>query len=187
MPDLREQLQQCFQGRVCLMGLGNVNYGDDGFGVRMAERVKSEVFSPKSEVRGNRRAGRSADSGMGTGDGGLECVIAGTTPERVIGRVTEQGFEHLIFLDAVDFGGVPGSAILLDSEQMSCRYPQISTHKVSLGLLAKWAESNGSTKVWLLGVQPESLRPGQRLSPAVETTLDVLLVLLREVSLEAFV
>jgi len=24
MPDLREQLQHCFQGRVCLMGFGNV-------------------------------------------------------------------------------------------------------------------------------------------------------------------
>jgi len=32
MPDLREQLQQLFQGRVCLMGLGNVAYGDDGLG-----------------------------------------------------------------------------------------------------------------------------------------------------------
>ena len=39
MPDLREQLQQLLQGRVCLMGLGNVDFGDDGFGVRLAEAL----------------------------------------------------------------------------------------------------------------------------------------------------
>ena len=48
MPDLREQLQQCFQGRVCLMGLGNVQYGDDGFGVQAGGGA--EVRRPKSEV-----------------------------------------------------------------------------------------------------------------------------------------
>ena len=47
MPDLREQLQHCFQGRVCLMGFGNVLYGDDGFGVRLAEELKSEGRRPK--------------------------------------------------------------------------------------------------------------------------------------------
>ncbi len=101
--------------------------------------------------------------------------------------MTEQGFDHLIFLDAVDFGGVPGSTILLDSEQMSCRYPQISTHKLSLGLLAKWAESNGTTRVWLLGVQPESLRTGERLSSAMQTTLEALLELLKDASRGALV
>ena len=180
MPGLREQLQQCFQGRVCLMGLGNVDYGDDGFGVRMAERVMSEV-------RASHVAGGPADWGLRAGGCGPECVVAGTTPERVIGRVTEQGFDHVIFMDAVDFGGVPGSAIFLDSEQMSCRYPQISTHKVSLGLLAKWAESNRTTRVWLLGVQPESLRAGERLSPALQATLEVLLELLKDVSRGALV
>jgi hydrogenase 3 maturation protease len=92
--------------------------------------------------------------------------------------------DHIIFLDAVDFGGMPGSAILLDSEQMSARYPQISTHKISLGLLAKWAEANGTTKAWLLGVQPESLKPGGELSPAVRATLELLVELVRDVSLE---
>ena len=37
MKDLRQQLAELLQGRVCLMGLGNVDCGDDGFGVRLAE------------------------------------------------------------------------------------------------------------------------------------------------------
>ena len=40
--------------------------------------------------------------------------------------------------------------------------------------LFRQVEVNGKTKAWLLGVQPESLRPGQGLSPAVQTTLELL-------------
>jgi hydrogenase 3 maturation protease len=159
MYDLRTQLQQCFLGRFCLMGLGNVDCGDDGFGVRFVEALR--------------------DGGMGaTNDEGL--LVAGTTPERFIGRVTEGKFEHLIFLDAVQFGGAPGAVIFLNSEEMTSRFPQVSTHKISLGLLAKLVESGGKTKAWLLGVQPESLRPGADLSPSVRGTQELLGGLLQQ-------
>jgi hydrogenase 3 maturation protease len=180
MPDLREQLQQCFQGHVCLMGLGNVLYGDDGFGVRLVEALaKSEGRRAKREAPGARAGAETSLS-----DCGPQYVIAGTAPERFIGGAAGVACDHLIFVDAVDFGGVPGSAILLDSEQLSARYPQISTHKISLGLLAKWAEAHGTTKAWLLGVQPESLKQGAELTPAVSSTLELLLALVRDVSLE---
>lgn len=158
MPDLREQLQQCFQGRVCLMGLGNLDYGDDGFGVRLAEELKSESQS---------------------------CIIiAGSSPERLVSHVASEGFDHLIFLDAVEFDAAPGSVVLLNSGEMAARFPQISTHKLSLGLLARQVEANGKTRVWLLGVQPESLRPGEELTPAVRATLELLLELVRHISTE---
>ena len=185
MPNLREQLQQLLQGRVCLMGLGNVEYTDDGFGVRLAEELKSEGRNPKAE--GNPKSeSRSEAPGNCCSDFGLRthAIIAGTCPERWIGRVSEQGFDHLIFLDAVEFGGVPGSVVLLNSDEISARYPQISTHKISLGLLAKWAEANGRTKAWLLGVQPESLKSGEELTQTVQATIELLLELVREVSLE---
>ncbi len=180
MPDLREQLRQCFQGRVCVMGLGNVLYGDDGFGVRLVEALA------KAEGRSANREEPGAQAGEDTSlsDCGPQYVIAGTAPERFIGGAAGVTCDHLIFVDAVDFGGVPGSAIFLDSEQMSARYPQISTHKISLGLLAKWAEAHGTTKAWMLGVQPESLKPGEDLTPAVRATLELLRELVRDVTLE---
>jgi hydrogenase 3 maturation protease len=90
----------------------------------------------------------------------------------------------VIFLDAVDFGGSPGATIFLNAGQIAVRFPQISTHKISLGLLAKSIEANGTTKAWLLGVQPQSLKPGESLSPAVQGTLELLRELLIEVSME---
>jgi hydrogenase maturation protease len=152
MPDLREQLRQLLEGRACLIGVGNVDCGDDAFGVRLAEELKSEV--------------------------GEDVVIAGTSPERLLSLLAEADFAHIIFLDAAAFGGAPGSIVLLDSTEMAARFPQVSTHKISLGLLARQIEANGRSRAWLLGVQPESLAPGQPLSTTVQATLDLLMRLL---------
>ena len=151
--------------------MGNVDYGDDGFGVRLAEVLLEAGVS--------------------------DVVVAGAEPERYIGRTEDQRFDRILFLDAVDFGATPGSVALLSSKQICARYPQVSTHKISLGVLAKWMEASGTTKVWLLGVQPESLHPGETqlaafhtgsdtsrrgaLSPAVTATLRLLRDLLVDV------
>jgi hydrogenase maturation protease len=137
------------------MGIGNVDYGDDGFGVYLAQRLDAE--------------------------GVPEVVVAGNTPERFIGRIADEGYDAVVFLDAVEFGGAPGSAVLLNSDEMATRFPQVSTHKISVGLLSKWVESNGVTKARLLGVQPESLRAGAQLTTTMQTTLDALANLLCDI------
>lgn len=152
MSDLHEQLRRCLRKRVCLMGLGNGEGGDDGFGVRLAEKLQREETP--------------------------DVIVAGTAPERYLGRVVDEGFDHLIFLDAVDFGGTPGSVVFLNAREIEARFPSISTHHISLGLLAKWVEANGRTSVWLLGVQAESLRRAGPLTPQVELTLETLAELL---------
>jgi hydrogenase 3 maturation protease len=152
MPDLREQLKHSLNGRVCFMGLGNVDHCDDGFGVRLAEHLISA--------------------------GVPDVVIAGTTPERDMGRVADGQFDQVVLLDAVEFGGSPGSAIFLHTGEIAARFPQISTHKMSLGVLAKWVEASGKGKAWLLGVQPESLKFLPQLTLTVQRTLEVLVELL---------
>jgi hydrogenase maturation protease len=106
-----------------------------------------------------------------------EVVNAGTMPERFIRLVSEKGFDHLIFLDAVEFGKPSGSVIFLNAEEMTDRFPQISTHKISLGILAEYIEAEG-TKTWLLGVQPESLATTGTLTPIVQETLEALALLI---------
>jgi hydrogenase maturation protease len=155
MADLREQLGECFQGRTCLMGLGNTDYGDDGLGVRLAEKLAAA--------------------------GVPDVIVAGTMPERFIDSATADNFDYLVFLDAVEFGAPPGSVVFLNAEEMSARFPQISTHKISLGLMAKLVEEKGRTRARLLGIQPESLKSTGELSPVVKETLNVLCELIVEI------
>jgi hydrogenase 3 maturation protease len=142
------------------MGVGSTDYGDDGFGIRLAEKLAVKLANrPNAPV----------------------VIDAGTMPERYTGRIADEAYDSLTFLDAVDFGGEPGDVLVANSEEMASRFPQISTHKISLGMLANWIESSGVTKAWLIGVQPESLRMGRGISPTVQDSLDILEELLSDI------
>jgi len=187
MPDLREQLREILQGRVCLVGVGNVDLTDDGFGVRLAQMLaKSDARNSrptrdsKPEIQTDAVAEVASDSGLRASFGirsstfGFVVLIAGTTPERHVPQLAAGAFDAVLFLDAVEFGATPGSVILLNSIEMAARFPQISTHKFSLGLLAQLIEADGRAKVWLLGVQPEALRAGGELSSSVQAAVAIL-------------
>jgi len=147
MESLSQQLQS-LHGRIGLMCVGNPDGGDDAFGVRLGEELVSHGLA--------------------------DVVIAGTNPESFLARGEHRKYDHLIFIDVVDFGGAPGSVVFLDSSEMTSRFPQVSTHRLSLGLLATLSESNGVTKAWLLGVQPESLEHRRQLSPGMRVTMATL-------------
>ncbi len=159
MADLLQQLGVALRGRVAFVGIGNVERGDDGFGVVLLKKLA------EAKSRGECNA---------------LLVFAGVSPEDAIVRLHNATLDNVIFFDAVEFGGEPGTAIFLGAEEIYARFPQISTHKISLGLLARMLESEGRTKAWLLGVQPRSLGPGLGLSPKLEASLEMLARLLLE-------
>ena len=164
MLDLRAELQGCLSGRVCFVGLGNADQGDDGAGMRLAEalwngphpgaarRVEDDVFDA----------------------GAYSVVLAGTALERWGAALGRLDADRFVFLDAVDFGGHPGSVVWLEGDEIRARFPQVSTHRMSLGAWARWLEADGSKRVWLLGVQPESLRASRRLSAPVAAAVSAL-------------
>lgn len=154
--DLGEQLRRCFEGRVCLLGMGNTDYGDDGFGAILSQGIDERL------------------KGRGDVTDRHHVISAQTNPERFLSELSENGFDHVIFLDAVEFGGVPGSVIFLGTGEMAGRFPQVSTHKISPALMARWIEAAGATRAWLLGVQPGLLRNEEGLTKDVRATLEML-------------
>lgn len=157
MTDLREALRERLRGRTCLMGIGNPDRGDDGFGVRLAEAVQALGYP--------------------------DVIVAERTPERFVPQLRRGNVRTVLFLDAVDMGAAPGDVALWDGCEIVARYPQVSTHKLSLGTLARLIESetDGATRVFLLGVQSQSVDHASGLSEPVRTTLDALRDLLAEV------
>jgi hydrogenase maturation protease len=153
MPDLRDALHRRLRGRTCLVGIGNPARGDDAVGVRLAEAMRESGY--------------------------LDVVLAGTAPERWVPTLIDRGFGTLLLLDAVRIGRPPGTAVLLDAGQLAERYPQVSTHTLSLGTLARLIEASGC-RVLLLGVEVEAL-DAVDLSPGVCVTLDLLQAVLTEV------
>ena len=155
MPDLRDDLRRRLTARVCLVGIGNPDRGDDGFGLRLAEAVRTLGYP--------------------------DVIVAERTPERYMTQLSRGDFQTVLFLDAVEMGAAPGGVVLLEGREIVARYPQVSTHKLSLGALARLIETEGSTRVFLLGVQPQSVDHASGLSEPMQTTLEVLRDLLAEV------
>ena len=155
MADLRDVLRASLTGRVCVVGIGNPDCGDDGLGVRLAESLRA----------------------MGHPD----VILAERSPERWVGLLTRGGFQTVLFLDAVGMGASPGAAVFLSRGEIAARYPQVSTHKLSLSTLARLIEADGPARVFLLGVQPRSVGLASGLSAPVQLTLNVLRDLLVEV------
>lgn len=153
--DLREELRAATAGRTAFVGIGNTDLGDDALGVRLAEQLQ--------------RAGVST------------AVVAGTVPENIAGVLSRGGYDNVVLLDAVDFNAAAGSVVLMNASEIEARFPQVSTHKISLGMTARVIESESRTRVWLLGVQPESLRTGSEMSEPVKQTLKLLAGLLKDV------
>ena len=155
MAGLREALTAQLRPPVCVVGVGNPDRGDDGFGLRLAEWLRHH--------------------------GAPDIILAERTPERWVGTLARGGFRTVLFLDAVRMGADHGAAVFLPSVEIVARYPQVSTHAVSLGTLARLSETDGPTRVFLLGVQPRSLGPEADLSEPVRTTLRLLGPLLLEI------
>ena len=66
----------------------------------------------------------------------MEVALAHTTPEHHLARLTDGAYDHVVFLDAVDAGVAPGAVLWLEADDIQARFPQVSTHRLSLGLLA---------------------------------------------------
>ncbi|MBI4537533.1 MAG: hydrogenase maturation protease [candidate division NC10 bacterium] len=150
--DLAEDLRRRLVGRVAVVGIGNPDLGDDGAGMRLAERLAARGLP--------------------------DVILAERTPERWLPRLARVGYDGVLFLDAVEAGAHPGSVLLLDGAEAESRFPQLSTHKLSLGTLARLLEAEGGARVLLLGIQPARLAPGGGLSAPVEMTVEILADLL---------
>jgi hydrogenase maturation protease len=123
---------------------------DDRLGVALAERL-AVLLGDEPRVR---------------------VVSGGEAPENFTGAVRTFGPSHTLLLDAVDHGLAPGTAFLADEHSIAVG--DMTSHHLPLKLLMRFLRESIPCRVVLVGVQPQNLRPGHRLSLAVRKTLPAL-------------
>lgn len=130
--------------QITVMGLGNILYGDEGFGVRIAEQLYTQFDFPEH----------------------VEILDAGTQGSKLLRYLEES--THLLILDAVDFNLTPGTLVTEGSATIP-RY--LSGHKISvhqssfsevlaLGVL----QGHIPEHIHLVGMQPVATYYGTSLS-----------------------
>jgi len=126
-----------------LVGVGNRLRGDDACGPLLADRLRGRIP--------------------------WAVCDAATAPENTIGLIARLCPTAIIFLDAVSWGA-PAGQIGFFPEQ-AIPWGGISTHAVSLRLLAAFLREDRDTPVALLGVQPAQMVLGTPPSAAVRAAV----------------
>lgn len=142
---------------IVVMGLGNLLYGDEGFGVHAVGQLHKGWNFPDH----------------------VQIIDGGTQGHTLLTFVEEA--DLLLLLDAVDFGRTPGSL----SVRMNKGVPayltaqKISPHQNSFSEVLALAQLKDTLpeELVLIGVHPVSMDMGAPLSPLVEAQLPSVLTM----------
>jgi len=121
---------------VAVLGIGNLLWADEGFGVRAVEALHAAyAFPPAVEL------------------------VDGGTQGLALARYVE-GVRKLLVLDAIDFGLPPGTLrVLRDAEVPSWSQAKLSAHQTGFNDLLALAALRGCApeRITVIGVQPVEL------------------------------
>jgi hydrogenase maturation protease len=149
---------ECEAATIVVLGIGNVLWADEGFGVRCVEALQQrwEVRSPAFDVE-------------------VRLVDGGTQGLYLIQHV--QAASRLLIFDAIDYGLAPGTLKLIEDDQVP-RFmgaKKMSLHQTGFQEVLSLACLTGRypAKVLLIGCQPQELDDyGGSLRPAVKLALE---------------
>ncbi|NJD20147.1 MAG: hydrogenase maturation protease, partial [Gemmatimonadetes bacterium] len=98
----------------------------------------------------------------------LTVLLAVDVPESWLGPAAAARPDTVLLVDAADLGAAPGSAALLEPEDLAGG--AAFTHRTPLSLLSTFLRRETGADVLLLAVQPRSLEWGEAMSPEVESS-----------------
>ena len=157
-------------GRVLILGIGNVLWADEGFGVRAADHLHRYWRLPDRVT---------------VMDGGTQGICLLEHIERA---------EVLVILDAIDYGLSPGTLRLIEDDAVPSYLgaKKVSLHQTGFQEVLAMAEMLGRipNRILLVGVQPKQIEDfGGSLDPAIkaciEPAVDAALTWLRDLGIDA--
>jgi hydrogenase 3 maturation protease len=93
-----------------------------------------------------------------------------SAPENFTGVIRAFSPEYLVVFDAAELGKPPGSFALIAPDKIDGI--GFASHVLPLKIICNYLSSAVGRRVFLIGVQPQSLEFGENLSPAVEEAIN---------------
>ncbi len=144
--------------RLVVLGIGNELRGDDIAGVLVVKKLKRSLKDLKNVL----------------------IINCGTAPENFLSKVKAFSPSHVLVIDAIDFKGEPGSVTLYEAEKEMIE--SISTHRLSVSLVRAYLEESGlKTKFFLIGIQPQNILLGTRISHEVNEAVEMITKILEKI------
>jgi hydrogenase maturation protease len=150
-------------GRMLVAGIGNVFFGDDGFGVEVATRLQQE---PLRE--------------------GVRVMETGIRARHLAYELLDGGYDTAILVDACARGGVPGTISLTEpkapDETGKGSTAALDGEVINPQAVLAFLQAFGGvpTRILIVGCEPASVDEGVGLSAPVAAAVDGALALVRE-------
>lgn len=138
---------------VLILGIGNLVMSDDAVGVVVVQQLKKNYSFPDN----------------------VEIMDGGTLGLDLLPKLED--VTHLIIVDAVETGMVPGTCVRLSGQELPIALQtKISPHQMGLKDLLAVSELMGHVpkEMVLIGVQPASIEMEVGLTPVIEAQLETL-------------
>ena len=137
------------RGRTLVAGVGNVFFGDDGFGVEVVRRLAELSLPPEVEV-------------IDFGIGGVHLAYQ-----------LLEGYDTLILVDAVGREGASGTVFVIEPDPNALTH-DLDAHGFDPASVLELARSLGTAlpRVLLVGCVPAVVDQGPGLSPPVERAVE---------------
>lgn len=153
--------------KITVLGVGNILMQDEGFGVRVVEKLLAEYSFPEH----------------------VQLLDGGTLGMELLRFLLET--DKLILVDAVNGGLPPGSLYQFSHDEVKVYFKEkVSMHELGIQDVLKVLEVMGkpTNEIRVLGVQPQTLDIGLELTPlvagTVESVVEKLLFILKEWQVE---
>ena len=139
--------REILKGKVVIVGIGNYLRGDDGFGPALIDRLKTKVKAV--------------------------CIDAGIAPENQVGNIAKENPDTILLVDAIHLGKNPGEYEILKKEDII--KSGFTTHDISMRMFIEYLQEQAGADIYLLGVQPQDISLGAKMSDRVKDTLENLI------------
>jgi hydrogenase maturation protease len=137
--------------RVLVAGIGNIFFGDDGFGVEVAGKLARERLPEDVRV---------ADFGTR----GLHLAY----------ELLDRSYDEVIFVDALSRDGTAGSVVLFEPTDEEIAAAPPDPHAMTPPTVLALLRTLGGQppRVMVVGCEPASIEPGIGLSPVVAEAVE---------------
>lgn len=136
--------------KVAFLGVGSPLRADDSVGLYIVNKLASRLTP---------HAGQE-----------LRFYLGESAPENFSGEIRNFGTTHLVVIDAADMSEAPGTMRIIEQDQIGGT--SFSTHMMPLKMLTDYLVMATGCKVFVLGIQPQSLAFGQLISEPVQKAAD---------------
>lgn len=139
-PPLHKSLQRILKAslegcrRLGILAVGSTLRGDDAAGMLFGRALQAALRTTRS-IRVTK------------------VFLGETVPENLTGDIRRFRPSHVLLVDAAEMGQSAGTISLIEPHRAGGNFP-VSTHALSLGVLADYMERSIGCQVILLGIQP---------------------------------